>query len=198
MQCLGSYRVVLFGALLGLVAAPALGGGQSCPDPNPVDNCLNESDLGSNPCCAGVTNPACLDFSGCGIMGGRVCDLSLTACTTDGDCPGGESCCEAGDINPGFDCRWRPFEMAMMSNTCDASFVDPVDQRLCNMGILLDGDLSDGLAAGAEKIVDLVPDQGGVLPGPCGDSEEPLFAGQPSGLNIAHSVLYFAPGQRSE
>ncbi|MGB0716161.1 MAG: hypothetical protein ACPGXK_09800 [Phycisphaerae bacterium] len=191
MHVFGSCRVALFAVLLGAVAVPAAFG-QSCPDPDPVESCANEFDFGTNSCCAEVTDPTCLDFTGCGIQGGRLCDQSLTVCTDDGDCPGGESCCDAGDINPAFDCRWRPIADAIMNNTCD-NLADPVSRRMCNLNILLDGDLNDGLAVGAEKIVDLVPDQGGVLPGICGDSEEPLFAGQPSGLNIAHSVLYFSP-----
>lgn len=169
-----------------------------CPPLTPVEDCTHETSFESSPCCAeGFPDPNCSDFSDCGVKGTRVCSESMQACSIDADCPVDESCCAMGEIDPSSDCRWRPVADAMMSNTC-GSLSNAVDRRLCTLGILLDGDLQDGLDNGAIKLVDQVVDQGGNLPGECGDFEEPLVVGDPSGLNIAHGVLLFSPDSSSD
>ncbi|MGB0715467.1 MAG: hypothetical protein ACPGXK_06295 [Phycisphaerae bacterium] len=192
-----SRKLGAFVAMVCCVSFQAASWAQQCPPLTPVDACGHEKSFDTNPCCAeGMPNPTCSDFSACGVRGSRVCSESMQACSVDGDCPMDESCCSLGEVNPAFDCRWRPISDAMMSGTC-GSLADPVDRRLCDLGILLDGDLQDGLDNGAIKLVDQVTDQAGNLPEECGDFEEPLETGDPSGLNIAHGVLLFSPDSDS-
>lgn len=85
------------------------------------------------------------------------------------------------------DCRWNAF-----IGDCSV-LTDPVERRLCELAILLDGDVNDAIAAGATAQVDQVSDALGHLPGPTGDAEEPRQPGDPNGFNIARSVLLFRP-----
>ncbi len=76
---------------------------------------------------------------------------------------------------------------------------DAVEQHLADLGIVLDGDLSDALAAGAEDQIDLVNDEFGFPPGVTGDDESPRYvlgipgAKDPNGFNVAFSLLFFEP-----
>lgn len=91
---------------------------------------------------------------------------------------------------------------------CDPTFVcpndasvwpngtDPVEVRAAAMGIVLDGNVADGLAVGGANRVDTTPDEGNTPAGVTGDRESPRRpAGNedPNGFNIARSVLFFAP-----
>ncbi len=93
-------------------------------------------------------------------------------------------------------CAWYDNFQAL--GDCDAAGLDPVETRLCQMGIIIDGDISDAIANGVVFMVDRVPDFGNPrqIPGPSGDREQPRssFTGpDPNGFNIASTGVLFAP-----
>jgi uncharacterized repeat protein (TIGR01451 family) len=92
-------------------------------------------------------------------------------------------------IQSPLDCGWR------IPNGDCALFADPVNQRLCSLGIRLDGDLSDAVANGAAVQLDQVPDEAVVSPGPTGYGEQPREVGDPNGFNIARAYLLFVPDE---
>ncbi len=125
---------------------------------------------------------ACEAPRDCGLA--RVCDGGANAglfCTSNADCPG--STCGAQPLCPN--------DPSVFPNPGD-----PVEVRAASMGLKLDGDVADGIAAGAVALVDTVPDEAGTLPGINGDAESPRLpasASDPNGFNIGTSLLLFVP-----
>lgn len=171
--------------------------------PNP-ERCAGAPNPGyvnpSDPCCVLgdtlLSEPgSCEVVAGCGINLQSTCEISGQLCSVDGDCPLDESCC--AQVDPAADCPWKLFESRRNAGDCDLFLQDPsgdaVDRRLCELGILMDGDFCDAYALGALPQIDLVGDGQGNMPGECGDDEEPAAPGSnPSGFNLTHGlVLYF-------
>lgn len=127
-------------------------------------------------------------------------------------------------------CPWTETVSAIAAGNCDATFAaDPILARLCRLGIVLDGDISDALPsvlcpASCEScpcdrleacypkefpgIGGLRSDRGVYLidrvfdfqdfsvdPGICGDAEQPVNGGRPSGFNVGRSILWFVPDE---
>ncbi len=113
-------------------------------------------------------------------------------------------------------CAWQESLVAMNAGDCDL-LPDPVEAHMCELGVVLDGVLADGLGDStceyvalfstplpaelfantqAVAMIDAVPDCRMMMPGPDGSSEEPReFMGSPdpNGFNIACSLLWFVP-----
>ncbi|MCB9850169.1 MAG: hypothetical protein H6817_05640 [Phycisphaerales bacterium] len=114
-----------------------------------------------------------LDSVRLGVLPGTDCNTTGCVSRTEDDCP------------------WR-IKLDMAAGGCNL-LSDPVDRHLCDLGIYLDGDVSDALAAGATNFVDHIPDVTGFDPGPLGDNEQPLDTLEPNGFNIGHSLILFVP-----
>jgi len=108
------------------------------------------------------------------------------------------------DLISTLGCRWcaRLIQAGGSLDDCKSSgsippncpaLVDPVDVRLCELGIRLDGDISDALANGATGLTDQIGDQNSVDPLPRGDAEQPRRRNEPNGFNIRKTLLMFFP-----
>jgi hypothetical protein len=85
------------------------------------------------------------------------------------------------------DCLWR-----VPIGGC-GTLTDAVEQRLCDMNIRLDGDLSDAIASGASVALDQAHASNRPAPGTNGWSDDPWLEGAPNGFNIAKSVFLYMP-----
>jgi hypothetical protein len=126
-----------------------------------------------------------------------------------------EDLTECGVTSPD-QCLWKPFHDAIKVNDCSllvGPTFDAVDRRMCELGILMDGDLSAALGSGSCVFPGCGPgcpsdilagvDRGvahvdrvtnpGEDPGPDGTGESPFRPGDPSGFNIGCSILWFVP-----
>lgn len=108
--------------------------------------------------------------------------LALIPATRAADCS--SAGCNVSSIN---DCGWQ------MPGVDCASFGDPVEVRMCELNLRLDGDVTDAIDLGATTLVDAVPDVFGVPPGATGYAEEPRVAGDPNGFNVARSLVLYVP-----
>jgi len=119
---------------------------------------------------------------------------------------GGAGCSNEAQcgIQSSDDCFWKPIADARAANQCNnmAMLPDPVDRRLCQLNILVNGSVDDALLAGALALVDTVADEAGnppTFPVPPevpvfrGDGESPRFPTKPdpNGFNISRAVLLF-------
>jgi hypothetical protein len=134
-----------------------------------------------------LTGPARLEFGFASADNGATTYVDLDAAAVSDRPPCDADTTDPCGITSTEDCRWRP-----PRGDCDR-VTDPVLRRMCHMGIFLDGNVHDAIAAGATVAVDQVPDVGGASPGPTGYQESPRMQGDPNGINIAATIVLYAP-----
>jgi hypothetical protein len=90
-----------------------------------------------------LTGPARLEFGFASADNGATTYVDLDAAAVSDRPPCDADTTDPCGITSTEDCRWRP-----PRGDCDR-VTDPVLRRMCHMGIFLDGNVHDAIAAGA-------------------------------------------------